>query len=398
MPLTSLYVKTAKPRSDGRPARHSDSGGLYIEVMPNGARYWRLKYRFAAREKRLALGVFPEVSLIDARERRDAARKALAQGVDPGAQRKQEKLARQQSAETSFEAVARDWCGNQADRWTEGHAARVIKSLEADAFPVIGRTPVSELGAPAILETVRRIEKRGAVESAGRLLQRIGAVMRFAIQTSRATRNPATELRGALRGQKVEHRPALSRQDLPEFFRRLEVESLRETTRIAMRLLMLTFVRPGELRHGAWTEIDWERREWRIPAARMKMHSPHIVPLARQSLELFRKLHGLTGRGELMFPATTGGKAPMSENTLSYAMGRMGYAGKATPHGFRALASTILNEEGFDSDVIERQLAHAERNKVRAAYHRAEYLDQRVQLMQWYADFLGRQAQIDHTS
>jgi len=251
-----------------------------------------------------------------------------------------------------------------------------------------------------ILDAVRKVEKRGAVETAQRVLQRIGAVIRYAIQTGRAAYNPASDLTGALKAQKVEHRPALPRGELREFYCRLAAEPLYIPTRIAMHLLMLTFVRPGELRFARWDEFDLERAEWRIPAERMKMREKHIVPLSKQALTLLEELRPITGRCALLFPAMTDHARPMSENTLSYAMGRMGYQGIATPHGFRALASTVLNEEGFDPDVIERQLAHAERNKVRAAYHRAEYLDERRKMMQWYADFLDSQQQnnVNHIS
>nr|WP_312854429.1 tyrosine-type recombinase/integrase [Paludibacterium denitrificans] len=267
----------------------------------------------------------------------------------------------------------------------------MIESLQNDAFPDLGKIAVSDITAPQILTTIRKIESRGAIETASRVLQRIGAVLRYAVQTGRLDTNPAQSLSGTLTTSKVEHMPALPRAELPEFYRRLAVANLYEPTRIAMHLLMLTFVRPGELRAARWEEIDLDRAEWRIPAERMKMRAPHIVPLSRQALTLLSSLQSLTGRGALLFPAMTDHAKPMSENTLSYAMGRMGYKGIATPHGFRALASTTLNEEGFDPDVIERQLAHAERNKVRAAYHRAEYLDERRKMMQWWADFLDSQ-------
>ncbi|WP_422840877.1 tyrosine-type recombinase/integrase [Aeromonas veronii] len=263
--------------------------------------------------------------------------------------------------------------------------------MEVDAFPDLGLVPVTELTAPMILEALRKVEKRGATETAGRILQRISAIMRYAIQTGRASYNPAQDLKGALKATKQEHRPALPRSELPEFFRRLEAEPLNPATRLALHLLMLTMTRPGEVRFARWDEFDMERAEWRIPAARMKMRTEHLVPLSRQALAVLDELRQLTGHCELLFPSERKLTNPMSENTLSYAMGRMGYKGIATPHGFRALASTTLNEEGFDPDVIERQLAHAERNKVRAAYHRAEYLDDRRKLLQWLADFYDSQ-------
>lgn len=390
MPLTDTAIRNAKPREDGKPAKLADGGSLFLWVMPNGAKYWRMAYRFDGKQKTLAFGVYPTTSLKDARDKREAARKLLAAGTDPNAAKKEQKRERQLTVENSFEIVAREWYDKQLPRWTDDHAARILDSLKADAFPDLGKQPVSQLTAPMILETIRKIEKRGAVETAQRVLQRISAVIRYAIQTGRAVHNPATDLTGAIRAKKVEHRPALPRGELREFYRRLAAEPLYIPTRIAMHLLMLTFVRPGELRAARWEEFDEERAEWRIPAERMKMREPHLVPLSRQALELLKELHPLTGKSALLFPAVTDLKKPMSENTLGYAMGRMGYKGTATPHGFRALASTVLNEEGFDPDIIEKQLAHAERNKVRAAYHRAEYLEERRKMMQWWAEFLGK--------
>ena len=389
MPLTDTATRQAK--YTGKQQKLSDEKGLFLLVNQSG-KYWRLKYRFAGKEKTLALGVYPEVSLKEARAKRDEARKVIAEGADPGVVRKQEKIARKVAGENSFEALAREWHQTQLARWSPGHAARVLDSLEVDVFPDLGRLPVAELTAPLLLDALRKIERRGATETAGRVLQRVGAVMRFAIQTGRATYNPAGDLRGVLSAAKVEHRPALPRTELPEFFRRLEAEPIHPATRLAFRLLILTMTRPGEIRFARWDEFDLERAEWRIPAERMKMRTEHLVPLSRQALAVLEDLKPLTGHVALLFPSQTTSQKPISENTLCYAMGRMGYKGIATPHGFRALASTVMNEEGFDPDVIERQLAHAERNKVRAAYHRAEYLDDRRKLLQWWADYLEAQA------
>ncbi|MDE1715611.1 tyrosine-type recombinase/integrase, partial [Chromobacterium amazonense] len=363
---------------------------LYLEVSPSGGKLWRFRFRFQGKAGILALGKYPAVGLSDARQKAHEARVQLAQGINPSQAKKEAKVVAQIEATNAFELVAREWHEKQLARWTPDHARRVMDSLEIDAFPDLGKLPVPDLTAPLILNTILKIEKRGAVETAQRVLQRISAIIRFAIQTGRATVNPAVNLVGAIRAKKVEHRPALPRGELREFYRRLAAEPLYIPTRIAMHLLMLTFVRPGELRAARWEEFDEERAEWRIPAERMKMREPHLVPLSRQALELLKELRPLTGKSALLFPAVTDLKKPMSENTLGYAMGRMGYKGTATPHGFRALASTVLNEEGFDPDIIEKQLAHAERNKVRAAYHRAEYLEERRKMMQWWAEFLGR--------
>ncbi|MEJ8673430.1 tyrosine-type recombinase/integrase [Chromobacterium amazonense] len=388
MALTDLAIRQAKPQD--KPYQLADGESLYLEVSPSGGKLWRFRFRFQGKAGILALGKYPAVGLSDARQKAHEARVQLAQGINPSQAKKEAKVVAQIAATNAFELVAREWHEKQLDRWTPDHARRVMDSLEIDAFPDLGKLPVPDLTAPLILNTILKIEKRGAVETAQRVLQRISAIIRFAIQTGRATDNPAINLVGAIRAKKVEHRPALPRGELREFYRRLAAEPLYIPTRIAMHLLMLTFVRPGELRAARWEEFDEERAEWRIPAERMKMREPHLVPLSRQALELLKELRPLTGKSALLFPAVTDLKKPMSENTLGYAMGRMGYKGTATPHGFRALASTVLNEEGFDPDIIEKQLAHAEQNKVRAAYHRAEYLEERRKMMQWYAEFLGR--------
>ncbi|WP_447778805.1 tyrosine-type recombinase/integrase [Aeromonas veronii] len=388
MPLSDTAARQAK--FTGKQQKLSDEKGLFLLITSSG-KYWRLKFRFAGKEKVLALGVYPEVSLKEARAKREEARRQLADGIDPSLARKQSKVANRLASENNFEVIAREWHQSQLARWSPGHAKRVIESLEVDAFPDLGLVPVAELTAPIMLDALRKIEARGATETAGRVLQRISSVMRYAIQTGRVSYNPAQDLKGALRATKQEHRPALPRAELPEFYRRLAAEPLNPATRLAIHLLMLTMTRPGEVRFARWDEFDMARAEWQIPAERMKMRVPHIVPLSRQALVVLEELRQISGHCELLFPSERKLTNPISENTLSYAMGRMGYKGIATPHGFRALASTILNEEGFDPDVIERQLAHAERNKVRAAYHRAEYLDDRRKLLQWLADFYESQ-------
>ncbi len=281
MPLTDTAARQAK--FTGKQQKLSDDKGLYLLVNASG-KYWRLKYRMAGKEKALALGVYPEVSLKEARAKRDEARKLIAEGVDPGVTRKQEKITRLAASENSLESLAREWHQSQLARWSKGHAARVLESLEADVFPDLGSLPVAELTAPLLLDVLRKIERRGVIETAGRVLQRVGAVMRYAIQTGRASYNPTSDLRGALTASKVEHRPALPRSELPEFFRRLAAEPVHPATRLAFRLLILTMTRPGEIRFARWDEFDFERAEWRIPAERMKMRTEHLVPLSRQAL------------------------------------------------------------------------------------------------------------------
>ncbi len=309
-------------------------------------------------------------------------------GRDPITAKKQERLAAQVSAANTFEAVALEWIEQQRHRWVPGHVERVLDSLKADIFPGLGDRPISDIATPELLAVLRKVEKRGVYETAQRLLQRCGAVFRYAIQTHRAERNPTLDLRDAIKQPKRENYAALSAADLPEYLRKLDAYDGRRQTKLALKLLALTFVRSGLLRKAEWSEFDFDKSEWRVPAERMKMRAPHIVPLSTQTLAVLEELKTLTGEGQFLFPSQSKLTVPMSENTMLYAIYRMGYHSRATGHGFRATASTILNEQGWKADVIERQLAHAERNKVRAAYHRSEYLDDRRKMMQAWADYL----------
>jgi integrase len=386
MALTHVVIKNAKARE--KAYKLSDERGLYLLIRPNGGKYWRWKYRVGGKEKVLALGVYPEITLSDARKLCDQARRQHHSGIDPMAVRKRDKLLAQVRAENSFEAITREWHHQQSGVWTEKHAHRVISSLEKDIFPEFGRRPITEIEPAELLALLRKIEERDALDLPGRLLQRCKAVFTYAIQTSRASFNPAAELSGALKTRKVVHRPALARGDLPEFLVKLDHYDGEPITRYALTLLVLTFLRPGELRGARWAELDREHSLWRIPGDRMKMKAPHLVPLSRQALKLIDELRTLTERYDLLFPNRNRPRHPISENTMTYALYRMGYRSQATAHGFRATASTILNEHGFTPDAIERQLAHAERNQVRAAYHRTEYLSERRKMMQWWGDFI----------
>lgn len=384
--LTDAAIRRAGART--KPYKLADGGGLYLHVQPNGARYWRLKYRSRGKEKLLALGVYPGVSLKNARNGRDAAKRLLKEGLDPVTARKEQRRAVEIASANTFERIACEWVGQQRHRWTPDHADRVLKSLEKDIFPDLGDRPISEMTAQELLATLRKVEKRGATETAQRIMQRCASVFRYGVVTARCAGNPAADLKGALKPHKASSRKALAAADLPEFLKKLDAYDGRLETRIALRLLALTFTRPGEIRAAEWTEFDFDKVEWRIPAARMKMRSEHVVPLPRQALEALEELRPLTGRYRYLFPNQSDPKKPMSVNTLLYAMYRMGYHSRATAHGFRATASTILNEQGFKPDVIERQLAHAERNKIRAAYNRASYLPERRKMMQAWADYL----------
>ncbi|MBL8243165.1 MAG: integrase arm-type DNA-binding domain-containing protein [Rhodanobacteraceae bacterium] len=397
-PLVTVAINAAKPRD--KPYKLADGQGLYLEVMPNGARYWRMKYRFAGKERRIAFGVFPEVSLSEARRRREEARAALRDGADPVSSRREERRAREVAAVSSFEAVAREWMAKQTATKAPATCAKNAWLLETFAFPAIGRRPVSEITAPEVLEIVRKVEARGTHETAHRLLQRLGAVFGYAVATGRASRNPARDLDAqALHPVKTKHRAAVTDpQAVGGLLRAVWGYSGQPVTLAAMQLSALLFVRPEELRGAQWSEFDLDAATWTIPPQRRKLERkvrdnpntpPHLVPLSAQAVAILRALQPLTGRGRLVFPSLRTPDRPISENTINSALRRLGYSqDEMTAHGFRALASTRLNELGFPPDVIERQLAHVERDKVRAAYNRAAYLEERRRMMQAWSDYL----------
>lgn len=393
MPLTHKACENAKPGDKSR--KIADGGGLYLEVMPNGSRYWRLKYRFMGKEKRLAFGVYPEVSLADAREKRDLARKMLAAGTDPSLEKKEQKRQSTLSAGNTFEAVALEWHELQSERWTRHYAQHVLTRLKADIFPAIGYLPIASITPMQMLDTLRKVEKRGAHEIAKRLQQTCGQVFRYAIVTARAERNPTADLKGALKPVRHGHFAALESKDLPAFLQALERNDARlyAHTRLAMKLMLLTFVRTGELIAATWDEIDFEAKRWEIPAERMKMRRPHVVPLSRQTLAILNELREIAPSRDYIFPSQINPRKHMSNNTILKALERMGYKGKATGHGFRALAmSTIKEKLGYRHEVVDRQLAHAPRNKVDAAYDRAQFLEERRKMMQEWADYIEQVA------
>lgn len=386
MTLTATAIKALKPKE--KLYKKADSGGLYLEIRPNGSKYWRYRYRWEGKQKLLAIGVYPDISLAEARERHMAARKLLAKGVDPSAIRKQEKLSRRINANNTYEAIAREWHENQKDGWTETHTKGVITRLEKNMFPKLGNRPIKDITAPELLEAVRVIEKRGALDVAQRCLQTSGQIFRYAVATGRAERDPSRDLKGALKTAKVKNRAYIKPNELPEFYAKLEKADLHVLTRLALEFVILTFVRSGELRGAKWDEFDVQKAEWRIPSERMKMKEEHIVPLSTQALALLEELENYSHDSIYVFPQQQRRNKIMSENTMLYAMYRMGYHSRATTHGFRSTASTALNEKGFRRDVIERQLAHGERNKVRAAYNHAEYLPERREMMQWWSNYI----------
>jgi integrase len=387
MPLTDVKVRNAK--AGPKPVRLWDSLGLYLEVSPAGGKLWRFKYRRDGKEKLLALGKWNAVSLADAREARDAARKLLAAGKDPGVEKQAQKRLRKHAAANSFEAVAREWYARHLSVWTAKHAADVLRRLESNLFPQIGEKPIAEISAPTLLAALRKVETRGALDLAHRMLGVAGQVFRYAVATGRCERDPSGDLRGALTPHKAKHQAAVTAEGLPGLLRAIDgyVDiGGDKLTAAALRLLALTFVRTNELIGATWDEFDLDGATWIIPAERMKMGDEHVVPLSRQALEVLRSIPRIDG-SRYVFPGRNPDK-PMSNNTMLFALYRLGFKGKMTGHGFRAVASTILNEAGFRPDVIERQLAHRERNMVRAAYHRAEYLAERTAMMQQWADML----------
>jgi len=394
MPLTDRALRSAKPQS--KTVKLFDGGGMYLEINPGGGKWWRWKYRYTGKEKRLSLGVYPDVSLKAAREKRDAARRQLAAGIDPGEARKAEKLA--QAGAESFEVIAREWHAKFSPGWVASHGDRIMRRLEMDVFPWLGKRPIADIRAPELLTALRRIESRGAQETAHRAMQNCGQVFRYAVATGRAERDPTGDLRGALPPPKEKHHASIIEpKRIGALLRAIDDYEGYYVTKCALRLAPLVFVRPGELRQAQWPEIDLEKGEWRIPGERMKMREQHIVPLSSQAVEILRELEPLTNRGiearpnapRFVFPSARSRERAMSNNAVLAALRRMGYAkDEMTGHGFRSMASTLLHEQGWNHQVIERQLAHAERNAVSAAYNFAEHLPERRRMMQAWADYL----------
>lgn len=386
MPLSEAKVRNAKPQA--KPYKISDSEGMYLFVSPAGSKCWRLKYRFAGREKVLALGIYPDVSLGDARERRAQARKALAAGNDPSEVKREAKRLALVKSENTFETVALEWYAKQEHGWVPSYSSKVKARLENHVFPKLGNRPIDDIKAPEVLAMLRVIESNGTLETVRIVKQLCGQVFMYAIATSRAERNPVPDLRGALKTPVGKHHAYLKAAELPDYLERLNSYASTPLIKLALIFLLLTFVRTIELRTARWSDIDFEKAEWRIPAERMKMRELHIVPLSFQAIAVLRELHKHSGHWQYVFPSQHKPLNFMNENALIHALHRMGYKSKATGHGFRATASTILNENGFRPDVIERQLAHSERNGVRRAYNHAEYLPERQKMMQWWADYL----------
>lgn len=385
MALTEVAIRAAK--AGEKPRKIFDGAGLFLLVTPAGSRLWRFKFQHQGREKLLALGKYPDVSLRMARDRRDAARRQLAEGIDPTAERRAERAATMET----FKAIALEWLDSREAAVTERVQARRKRRFEQFLFPSLGSTPVAQVRAPDLLAALRRVEVRGKNETAHRLRSECGAVFRYAIATGRADRDPASALRGALAPVVVRNHASITDPArIGELLRAIDGYRGHLPTEYALKLLPLLFVRPGELRLAPWSEISFADAMWRIPGERMKMRDPHLVPLSTQAIALLRELKASSGDGLLLFPSVRSPERPISNNTLNAALRRMGFThDQIVSHGFRSMASTSLNEQGWHPDLIELQLAHAERNEVRSAYNRAQRIDERRKMMQAWADYLG---------
>lgn len=391
MKLNDRQIKNAKPAE--KPFKLNDGKGLYLYINTSGGKLWRFDFSYNGKRKTLSIGKYPTVSLVEARQAAGNARRLLVSGQDPSEAKQQEKRERQAAALNTFEAIARRWHSDNLIRWKENHAARVLRYFETDVFPVIGEMPIQEIRVSDIKTVLDGVMTRGVNNTAEKIREWTGAIFDYAVMLEVVETNPAYSLRKYIPAKQTDHRPALPREELTEFFRRLILAEIEPQNRIALILNMLTFLRSTELRGGQWNEIDFDAAIWTVPAQRMKHEKtapkpPHAVPLADWTLELLAELKELTGNTPFLFPSRTKTDGFISDATISRIIERMGYKGRVTPHGFRSLASSVLNEQGFNPDAIERQLAHIENNKIRAAYNRADYLNERKEFMQWYSDFL----------
>ena len=391
MKLNDRQIKNAKPAE--KPFKLNDGKGLYLYINTGGGKLWRFDFSYNGKRKTLSIGKYPTISLVEARQAAENARRLLVSGQDPSEAKQQAKRERQTAALNTFESIARRWHSDNLIRWKENHAARVLRYFETDVFPVIGAMSIQEIRVSDIKAVLDGVMVRGVNNTAEKIREWTGAIFDYAVMLEIVETNPAYSLRKYIPAKQTDHRPALPREELTEFFRRLILAEIEPQNRIALILNMLTFLRSTELRGGQWNEIDFDAAVWTVPAQRMKHEKtapkpPHAVPLADWTLELLAELKELTGNTSFLFPSRTKTDGFISDATISRIIERMGYKGRVTPHGFRSLASSVLNEQGFNPDAIERQLAHIENNKIRAAYNRADYLNERKEFMQWYSDFL----------
>lgn len=386
MPLNDMQIRRAKP--EAKSYTLGDGQGLSLLIEPNGSKSWRFRYRFAGKPKMISLGVYPTITLADARSRRDDARKLVAEGKNPSEVRKEQKIALQTESESAFEKIATEWHQMKSAKWSTGYASDIMEAFQNDIFPYVGTRPVGEIKPLELLNVLRKIEKRGALEKMRKVRQRCSEVFRYAIATGRAEFNPAADLSSALDVHQSNHFPFLKADEIPDFLRALNGYTGSRLVLIATKLLMITGVRTIELRAALWAEFDLDNAIWEIPAERMKMRRSHLVPLSVQALDLLNELKIMTGNYRYVFPGRNDPNKPMSEASINQVIKRIGYGGKLTGHGFRHSLSTILHEKGYDSAWIEIQLAHIDKNNIRGTYNHAQYIDKRRDMMQWYSDYI----------
>ncbi|MGY0161435.1 tyrosine-type recombinase/integrase [Edwardsiella tarda] len=394
MKLNARQVEASKAKD--KPYKLADGGGLYLLVNPNGTKYWRLKYRVAGKEKLLAVGVYPNVTLADARVKREDAKRVLAAGGDPGQEKQEDKRAKVMAITNSFEKLAREWHEHKRPTWSKGYADDILEYLRKDIFPYIGKRAITDIKPMDMLAVLRKMEQRGVLDKLKKTRQACRQIFTYAVITGRAEHNPVVDLASALKTPKQKHFPHLMADQLGEFLRALADYSGSRVTQNATRLLMLTGVRTVELRAAEWAEVDLDLSLWQIPPERMKMRRPHIVPLSEQALAIMQEMRRISGKGKYIFPGRNDAGKPMSEASINQVIKRIGYDGKATGHGFRHTMSTILHEQGYNTAWVETQLAHADKNSIRGTYNHAQYLDGRREMLQWYADYLDALANGDN--
>jgi len=389
MKLTDLKCKTAKAKDTIQ--KFFDGAGLYLEVRPNGTKTWRYKYRLFDKDKNLTLGRYPENTLAEARQKHKQAHKLVFDGIDPMSAREQNNLIRKAELNNTFELIAKEWLENKSEEWSKDYCKTILTRLEKDLFPKIGQMPIKTINPPILLGALREIEKRGVFETTKRARQYAGQIFRYAIAIGKAERDPSHDIKDALKNKRVEHFKAMDLKDLPEFIKKINQNDARlfRQTCLALKLMVLTFTRKSELCNARWQEIDLKNKVWIIPAERMKMRKEHLVPLSRQALEIFQELHELNSKWEYVFVSQISARKPMNEDTILRALYRLGYKGKATIHGFRALAlTTIIEKLGYRFEIPDRQLAHSKGSSVKQAYDRAEFLEDRKKMMQDWADYV----------
>ncbi|EGT3586652.1 TPA: tyrosine-type recombinase/integrase [Proteus mirabilis] len=383
MPLTDIQIRKANPKE--KPYTLNDGNGLSLLVEPNGSKGWRFRYRFAGKPKMISLGVYGQVTLAEARKKRDEAKKQLAENINPSDARKSEKIALRYATENTFYAVAMEWHSSKCSTWSDGYASEILRCFENDIFPYIGKRPIDQIAPLELLAVLQKIEKRGALEQANKIRRRCGEVFRYAVITGRVKYNPAPDLAGAMNKPETKHFPFLREDEIPDFVKALNNYQGSKITKYATQLLMLTGVRTVELRLAEWSEFDFDNAIWEIPKERMKKRRPHLVPLSPQVIAILNELKVITGYYPLLFPGRNDVRKPISEASINKVIEKIGYKGRLTGHGFRHMMSTILHEKGFDSAWIELQLAHVDKNSIRGIYNHALYLADRIKMMNFYS-------------